>query len=254
MATLRDPRQSADKYEERLAVRAPEVDVYRDLLVSAVNDGFAPGAANIKASLRAATQALTLRYALGQPMTDLTDSVQALGDLWGELYGAVGDRWQERDWARSSTDVARNAEFAMMAVQTASWGVALGRTDVVQHVLSAYEVAAARLPVLGHLARFVGLEAPVDGKPSHAKLWGPWIAVVEAGDDDRAEAFRQFVTSYPAGLKAVGRRIAPSNDGYLGQFAFEAAPLAIHFDIDDSSVRDFPDYPTDLVDYGRSLR
>ncbi|MFX4272537.1 PoNe immunity protein domain-containing protein [Propionibacteriaceae bacterium Y1685] len=100
----------------------------------------------------------------------------------------------------------------------------------------------------------IGLDAPVDGKPSHAKLWQPWLDVIAADDGDRQNAFVAFVAGYSKGLRGVGRLVPPTEDGYPGRFAFEAAPPVLHYGLDDRAVRDLPDYPQDLIDYGRSLR
>lgn len=254
MAPLRDVRQSAGHYQECIERLLGEPSRYRDKVLSAVESDRPMGAAYVVPALRKATQLLSLRYATAIPVDQLVDDVRELGVLWIEMFEAVGERWQSRAWDEAVPSLQRNAELAIVAVHSVSWAVALDEREVVEQVLAAHSVQQASLPVVGHLARLLRIDAGVDGKPSHAKLWQPWIDVVEADDAGRQAAFERFVTTYPAGLKAVGRRVPPKDPGYPGQFAFEAAPLAIHFDLDDAAVRDLDDYPADLVDFGRSLR
>ncbi|HIT75289.1 MAG TPA: DUF1911 domain-containing protein [Candidatus Avipropionibacterium avicola] len=74
-----------------------------------------------------------------------------------------------------------------------------------------------------------------------------------AASTSRQAAFEVFVTGYPQGLKRV-RRLVPATDAhYPGQFAFEAAPLAIHLGLDDRALRGLPDHPADLVGHGQAL-
>lgn len=253
-AHLRDTRQSAEHYQKCIDELCGEPSRYRDLVLGAVEDDQPAVAAYIIPALRTATQLLSLRYAAGTTVDRLTDDVHALGDLWAEMFDAVGERWQNPDWDEAIPSLQRNAEQAIVAVHSVSWAVSLGARKVVEQVLAAHSVQQANLPVVGHLARLIGIDADVDGKPSHARLWQPWIDIVDADDAHGPAAFEKFVTGYPAGLKRVHRRVPPGDSGYPGQFAFEAAPLAIWLDIDDAAVRELQDYPTDLVDHGRSLR
>lgn len=253
---LRDPRQTVDHYRERLVARDidAEIEVARNGMAMAVEHDMPELSASMISAHRALGQALSIRYALGTPVDDLVADVRRIGAVWAELDGVVGDRWQEPAWTDDRVSWRRNAESPINAVQAVSWAVSLNLPEVVEQVVNTYDVAEARLPIIGHLAAMVGVEAPTDGPASHAKLWQPWVDVVTADESERQAAFEAFVTGYPKGLRAVRRKVPTTDNGYPGQFAFEAAPLAIYFDLDDGPLRALPDYPADLVDYGRSLR
>lgn len=255
-AHLRDPRQSLEHYQACLDTYdvAQEITSARRAITMAVDTDQAALAATIRHVIGVLGAHLTTRYALGVPVSDLAGDVRTLASLWSELDTTVGDRWQSRNWARAVVSLRRNADSAITAVHALSWAVALGEQDSAAQLLATHAVREARLPVVGHLARMIGLDAPVDGPMSHAKLWQPWIDVVEARDrGGRQAAFEVFVTGYPQGLKRVRRLVTATDAHYPGQFAFEAAPLAIHLGLDDRALRGLPDHPADLVGHGQAL-
>jgi Domain of unknown function (DUF1911)/Domain of unknown function (DUF1910) len=82
---------------------------------------------------------------------------------------------------------------------------------------------------------------------------------IKAEPDARPALMTQFLKRWFKGQKEcdwwgshVNRRGTPVLDtGFFGYWAFEAALVTYLWDIDDSSYRDLPHYPKDLIDYAR---
>lgn len=82
---------------------------------------------------------------------------------------------------------------------------------------------------------------------------------VKAEPEQRPELMTKFLKRWFKGQKEcdwwgshINRRGTPVLDtGFFGYWAFEAALVTYLWDIDDSSYRDLPHYPKDLIDYAR---
>jgi hypothetical protein len=253
--TLRDPRASGENYERsaaHLERKIPSTCVY---MAKAYIDDRPEMAFHVMHALSQMWARFRCRYALGRPMQEIVEDAGAIGMTWINLNTMAGPRWHESAWSTSVIPFTKNARNALDLVQLMSVLIAVDKSIDASTLLIPHVVQQAKLPIVGHLTRMVGEDAPIDGPPSHAKLWQPWIDVVESAPEDRQAAFETFVRGYAKGLRSVGCYSSPkSQGGYCGQFAFEAVPLALHYGLDDSMFRDEIDYPTDLADYGRALR
>lgn len=260
-ANLRDPRASEAQYlrrrenvERDLAQSRRDVRFYLD---DAPPNDLAGRAAN--EALKHAAGKLSVNYALGAPFEDLVPIVREAGLVWqsvGESLDAfTADPMQAHQWLQLRVQV----NTAIAAVDLLSWAVVLREREVAEQVLSSPSITETKDPMIAQLAAMAGVDAsgltPEPGtRVSRPQLWQRWMDVVRA-DTGRARvtAFKKHARGWQAARRKDGRLNRPDEKFYTGQFAFELAPLAIHFGLDDAAVRDFPDYPTDLVDHGRSL-
>jgi Domain of unknown function (DUF1911)/Domain of unknown function (DUF1910) len=82
---------------------------------------------------------------------------------------------------------------------------------------------------------------------------------IKAEPDERPALMTKFLKRWFKGQKEcdwwgshINRRGTPVLDtGFFGYWAFEAALVTYLWDIDDSTYRDLPHYPKDLIDYAR---
>ena len=110
---------------------------------------------------------------------------------------------------------------------------------------------------------------PRQGSVKFDLIWAdPLVRALSVAPDKRTDALAQYMKSWnrlmkPWGWKptrvycpldAEGMQIdhACSGDWLFVDFAFEAALAVCAYDLDDSSFRDHPYYPRDLVDYYRA--
>lgn len=79
------------------------------------------------------------------------------------------------------------------------------------------------------------------------------LRAIEAEPGQKARLVAEFLKKWYPSMKATywhdRHRRAPQN--FFGYWAFEAGLVTLLWEIDDSSYRDLPYYPKDLVDYAR---
>jgi hypothetical protein len=85
------------------------------------------------------------------------------------------------------------------------------------------------------------------------------LDVLDIAKENRPEEMKHFLKGWYKSMKRNGWHDLHKNgdengynSGFYGYWCFEAAAVAIAFDIDDSSFRDMPYYPKDLADFARS--
>ena len=95
-------------------------------------------------------------------------------------------------------------------------------------------------------------ERRVSTKVLYSKPYAQLLAVIDASITEQATLMSDFLEAwYPACVKLgdYETHTITNNFAYSGYWCFEAALIVNLFKIDDSSFRDHPHYPSDLVTY-----
>jgi hypothetical protein len=163
------------------------------------------------------------------------------GDYPGNLWNGYGFRDEVLGSYRDTVDML-------------SWAVLLRDRSVAEAEYGLPHVRQFGDEVLDTLASFAGLTV-ADPPRDHLAIppfWERWIAVVAASPAQRPALFDDYVRGWRDRFVTAGR-MAPAGDEYdKGAWCFDGAALAVGLDLDDSGVRDVPEYPADLVDHARS--
>lgn len=190
---------------------------------------------------------LSRRYTAGAPLSELADmldewaedfvaSVRVRQDAAGgdpEFLGAVGDR-----------------RLLLATIELVVVATSLGRADIATAVLTHPAVVAVPCRVLDALAVIHGIERPVSETEVLAGSYDPWLKVGNAAPERRQAQFEDFVRGWRTHGEEV-RSLAFVDEFFTGSWAFEAVVLARVFGLDDSAVREVPEYPVDLADFAR---
>jgi Domain of unknown function (DUF1911) len=200
-------------------------------------------------------------FALGLPLDQVLHEVESAIDDIRRCVDFVRAQ-PEPDWAAAFTPYAMSAENGVrgavgMVCLTAclmpdvralervvSWVAPVRRGQVLDHLVPAF------VPSHGWPAALV---------PNTAE--GAWanslMKALAAPASGRASALAAYLDTWVATMKPLGLVMPPKQrrDRRYADFAFEAALVVCAYDIDDTSFRDHPFYPRDLVaNYRAHLR
>ena len=188
---------------------------------------------------------LILRYSRGDAATELN-----------ALFPSIIPGW-ERYLAAQYSD-----KFLIVAEDTST---------LENHVLALWMVSLARIfeideALFGRLLKCIGnegkdilLERLIAGKTAgiakadtlvFPKIYSPLLAAIDAEAKERPRLFKAFLDNWYRNMKPTywyENHKGPGGGGFFGYWAIEAAGVVKTFGIDDSSFRDVPYYPKDLV-------
>ena len=85
------------------------------------------------------------------------------------------------------------------------------------------------------------------------KAYDDLVAVIDAKSEERPDLLKKYVPKWYNRMKGTGTYNTHKGEAYVGYWCFEAALVAMLWDIDDSALIDHKNYPSDLVRYYRSL-
>jgi hypothetical protein len=104
--------------------------------------------------------------------------------------------------------------------------------------------------LLDQVARALGdTTRSVAAQSKFSKVYGALAEVVGLPTEDRPAALKAYVDSWYKRMKPIYWHDSHkgAEGAYFGYWCFEAALLAMLFDIDDNGLADHPHYPMDLV-------
>lgn len=259
----RDPRVRESEVAERLRVDDAGSKRQEERSRAAAQDDIA--AADLVKAGRAAqrwwsilARSLRFAYTSGEDLAALGRRLDQVVTDTGEAFRRLarhqaveprGGAWLRRFDA--DEDPSTYAAF----VDLLAWAVCLDSLAAARQLLAVPLVAEADDAVIAELAVLAGArDARTTDRLVYPELWGDWIAVVDGGPDDRPANLATYVHHWLAARVRAGYESEPAGEGFLGAWCFDAAALAVAYDIDDTACRDVLEYPSGLVDYARSLR
>ena len=258
---VRDPRvngelirEALDSKEQRHAARRARVEsavLATDKKTVDIGAGFGSTLAGD------GVRAVRYAYALGEG-TDRLHELVARAATERVLCFSVMERYDAEFYPGSlgNTYGFDQHNFATFqdSVDMLSWAVLFADPAVGAAEYGLPSVTRWGDAVLDSLALFAGVADVVPREHvAVPQLWAPWLRMLECAPDERAAALEAYVRPWrEIGLRDFGGRI-PGSDNDTGRWCFDAAAIAVALDIDDSGVRDVPEYPGDLVDYRRGL-
>lgn len=109
--------------------------------------------------------------------------------------------------------------------------------------------------VMDELATFAGVPDVVPrDRMAVPQVSVAFQEILDLVPGERAAALDRYVRSWRKNVLSHFGGREPGSEYDEGEWCFDAAAAAVALDIDDSSVRDVPEYPGDLVDYSRGWR
>lgn len=204
-------------------------------------------------------ETLQLRYTGGAPLEDLREYLELVVSAW-EAYASENDDLTGADYAppfRLADMVDNYVDY----LGVLCFAILLHREDLIPRIFKliegTYDGADA---VLEELFKFYLPDRPVLDHWLWEKPYRTLLHAIDSEDPTEREALmRKYVSSWYKSMKGQAHfwgkhdQIEPSFSPYLGYWALCAAAFTYLYDIDDRSYRDELVYPSDLVDYARSM-
>lgn len=197
-------------------------------------------------------------YSAGQPVLELSPHVRASIESADKFVASVedGSLWPQLDLATQTHYV--HALWLLSLVKLLGLG-----DEQVEHVANFYAAdetndGADELFEL-ILAKLGRKSFDAEGL-IHEDPYQYLLDCVKAEPEARPALMTQFLKRWFKGQKEcdwwgshINRKGGPIlKTGFFGYWAFEAALVTYLWDIDDSSYRDLPHYPKDLIDFARA--
>ena len=189
--------------------------------------------------------ALILRYSRGDAVAELKPLFPPIIPDWEHYLAAP--------YSDKFLIVAEDASTLENYV-LALWMVSLARIFEVDESLF-----GRLLKCIGNEGKDILLERLIAGKTAgiakadtlvFPKIYSPLLAAIDAEAKERPRLFKAFLDNWYRNMKPTywyENHKGPGGGGFFGYWAIEAAGVVKTFGIDDSSFRDVPYYPTDLV-------
>lgn len=193
------------------------------------------------------TTFFTLRYAAGEAVQELADTLDEWG---GDLLASLQVRQKAAGGAAGFLARSEERSVLLSTINLVFVATSLGRADIATAVLSHPAVAAVPSRLFDALATAHGLARPVSESEVLVGAYDPWLAVASAPAERRQETFDAYVRGWRAHNENE-RFIDPVSEYFTGAWAFEAVILVQLWGLDDGLARDVPEYPVDLADFAR---
>lgn len=201
-----------------------------------------------------AVQIAVMRYGRGDAIAEIRDSILQIKELLELKHSILASVQLEEDVRQmyERLDLGRLYEslalLAFMVSLRFSVQDTLRALDLIGH--------AGEDALLDHIALiFAGDSRPVVAQSKFPKIYGLLVEIIESPADQRASKLKKYVEGWYKRMKPIYWH--DSHEGaegaYFGYWCFEAALVAMLFDIDDSGISAHPHYPADLVRHYRSL-
>ncbi|WKJ90892.1 DUF1911 domain-containing protein [Methylomonas montana] len=198
---------------------------------------------------------VVVRYSRGDVIGDMRDSVLQVQELLAlqrsifasiQLQKDVRQMYERLDLGRLYESLTL---LAFMASLRFSVQDTRGALDLIGH--------AGEDALLDRVARVLGDESrPVAAQSKFPKIYGPLVEIIEVPAEQRADKLKKYVEGWYKRMKPIywhDSHEGGAEGAYFGYWCFEAALVAMLFDVDDSAISAHPHYPADLVRHYRSL-
>ena len=246
---MRDTIQSKDYFEKGIEFKQQEIDEDRHSIDKIPKHA---GRAMAVRDLCAIGSALcTQRYSRGDALADMEPSIRQMLQLF-----------QLRSLTMPTLD---------LEPKTREMWSSLGLSELYDTFTCLAFAVSQRYPVESYhkLFQFIGhvgedglldrvavqmgeQQRPVATDSKFAKVYNALIAVVDASAEARPALLKTYVENwYKKHMRGSALHGTDKSEAYVGYWCFEAALVAMLWDIDDSAFTEHPHYPVDVVRHYR---
>ncbi|NMG68118.1 DUF1911 domain-containing protein [Azoarcus indigens] len=206
---------------------------------------------------------LSLQYSAGAPV-ELFAEVWPYALAWAEEFAGFHEAYHrspEADDYITPHAALRTEDYARVALPLVCFGLLSGHAVEMQHVMTFLDYGNEAMGVRdGLLERLVAPFVPDRGSPPDTATrhlpYRKLFKIFGAAPDKRPALMAKYLDEwYHASRRepyidqhALETR---TDAGFYGYWSWEAAAVTWLLDIDDSSYREMPFYPRDLVDFAR---
>ncbi|WP_167515690.1 PoNe immunity protein domain-containing protein [Pedobacter petrophilus] len=190
---------------------------------------------------------LTSKYSAGYNIQELKDNVaQAINWLIKNIEHPEHDKFY-----------LDNLEDYLNLLQLLSLGFLFNiNKTVLKNLLNLFEADDKKDgdALLDKIVIFIEPDRPQDNKLQHPKAYQSLFDAINAAKKEQPKLMQNFLKGWYKSMRKCGWHDIHTSQGksnFNGYWCWESAMVTILCDIDDSSYRDMPFYPKDIVDYAR---
>jgi hypothetical protein len=247
---IRDRFRDQEYFDRGIAFKQAAIDEDRSTLAAIALPDRQAGCATDMWTY--STKLVIQRYSRGDPPGDLQVSVEQMLDLLALRQATLANpRLDEKDRAMyGRLDLATLYEsLTFLAFLVALRAPATDLRRAVELIRHPGEDA-----VLDHVASACGASRTPAAQCKFPRVYAGLAEVIVASPDQRAAKLRKFVESWYKRISPIywhdNHRAAEG--AYFGYWCFEAALVAMVFDIDDRELLNHAHYPGDLTQHYRA--
>nr|WP_315425049.1 PoNe immunity protein domain-containing protein [uncultured Pedobacter sp.] len=193
---------------------------------------------------------VTAKYSAGYPISELKEnSEQALNWFLKNIEHPEHDKFYLDD-----------LEDYSKLLQLLSFGVLFNLDKMmIKKLMNLFELEdkKAEDALLDKLALSVLPDRKQGNKLQHPKAYQSLFDSIIANKDDQPKLMQKFLKGWYKSMRKCSwhdRHLGQGKYAFTGYWCWEAAMVTLLYDIDDSSYRDMPFYPKDMVDYARQQK
>lgn len=195
-----------------------------------------------------------MRYSRGDAVADMRDSIQQAAELLLLKHDTLKSIELEPNVRQMYERLDLNTLYSYFGLLAFAVSLRYPKDDLLcllQLIGHAGEDA-----LLDQVALALGeVDRSVAAESKFPKVYGSLVDVVRAPAAQRPSLLNKFVKSWYKLMKPIAwhDNHRGAEGAYFGYWCFEAALVAMLFEVDNTEFADYPNYPIDLVrDYRRS--
>lgn len=193
-----------------------------------------------------------MRYSRGDAIADMRDSVQQMVELLELKHSTLASVELEKDVRLMYERLDLGILYESLTLLAFMVSLRLPGKDVL-HALNLIGHASED-PLLDQVAHFFGdVSRKISTQSKFPKVYDAMVEVIAAPAAQRSVLLKQYVEGWYKRMKPIYWHDSHkgAEGAYFGYWCFEAALIAMLFEIDDSGLTDHPHYPADLVRHYR---
>jgi hypothetical protein len=189
-----------------------------------------------------------MRYSRGDAIPEMQDSVMQMIELLALKRSTLASVQLEKDVRQMYERLDLGTLYESLTLLAFMVSLRLSAKDVLQVLeLVGHAGEDAILDRVAHV--FGDSTRKIASQSKFSKIYDPLVEVMTAPIEQRAAKLKKYLEGWYNRMKPIywHDNHEGAEGAYFGYWCFEAALVAMLFDVDDTSLRDHPHYPADLV-------
>ncbi|MFW0716000.1 PoNe immunity protein domain-containing protein [Pedobacter sp. N23S346] len=235
----REPLMTVEHFEDRISSRTNHIKEYETELQD-FDDLSGPYYTLYMDNLKL----LTSKYSAGFQVDELKDNANQ----------TINWFIKNKQHPKSDNVVFDDLDFYLDYIHLYSLGIIFNIDKKILDTLLNLIGNEGKDALLDQLALYVQPNREQGNKLQHPKAYQPLFDTIMAPKDDKPKLMQKFLKGWYKSMRKCSWHdihLSPGKYNFNGYWCWEAAMVTLLYDMDDSSYRDMPFYPKDMVDYAR---
>lgn len=195
------------------------------------------------------------RYSRGDSISDINDSVANMIELLGFKRSTLANVVLNKDVRRMYERLDLGTLYEYLTLLAFMVSLRLPAKDVLQVLeMVGHAGEDAILDRVAH--EFGDNTREIAGQSKFPKVYDPLLEVITSPAEQRPAKLKKYVDGWYKRIKPIywHNNHQGAEGAYFGYWCFEAALVAMLFNVSDVTLQNHPNYPADMVAHYRSAR